>query len=122
MSEKKEVIKQIYDTLLEQFDTYFPGQHSGECESPYIVLKKDGAYDPIVVSSERPIYTIMCYVPKNRYSYLETFVNNVKKQMKSIYPIVMYAGNETSSYYDEEVKGHMISFQYYGCRKIEYMN
>ena len=119
----KEVSKQIYDLLKQNnFDVYFPSQHKGECISKYVVIKHDGAYQPLTVSSERPIYTIMCYVPEQSYSELESFVLEVKRTMKDIFPLVMYAGNETPSYYDDSVKGHMISFQYYGARKIKNWN
>ena len=119
----KEVSKQIYDLLKQNnFDVYFPSKHKGECISKYVVIKHDGAYQPLTVSSERPIYTIMCYVPEQSYSELESFVLEIKRTMKDIFPLVMYAGNETPSYYDDSVKGHMISFQYYGARKIKNWN
>lgn len=119
----KEVSKQIYDLLKQNnFDVYFPSQHKGECISKYAVIKHDGAYQPLTVSSERPIYTIMCYVPEQSYSELESFVLEIKRTMKNIFPLVMYLGNETPSYYDDSVKGHMISFQYYGARKIKNWN
>lgn len=64
----------------------------------------------------------MCYVPQNNYSELEQFVLDVKKTMRNIFPLVLYAGNETPSYYDDSNKSHMVSFQYYGIRKIENWN
>ena len=119
----KEVSKQIYDLLKQNnFDVYFPSQHKGDCISKYVVIKHYGAYQPLTVSSERQIYTSMCYVPEQSYSELESFVLEIKRTMKSVFPLVMYAGNETPSYYDDSVKGHMISFQYYGTRKIENWN
>ena len=115
------ILKSIRD-VLEKDGTkvYFPTQHKGDCLEKYLVVKLDGSNIEMTVSSERPIYTIMCYVPKNEYSTLENFVYETKQKMKQIYPLVMYAGNETPSYYDEQIQGHMISFQYQGCRKIEY--
>ena len=38
--------------------------------------------------------------------------------MKKVFPMIRYIGNETASFYDEDVNAHMISFQYQGCRKI----
>lgn len=112
------ILKQIYNVLKSDgTECYFPTQHKGECITEYLVIKLDGA-NALNVSSERPIYTIMCYVPENRYSRLEAFVQETKEKMKSIFPLVMYAGNETPSYYDEDIKGHMVSFQYLGCRKV----
>lgn len=113
-----EILKQIYNALkADGTDVYFPAQHKGECLKEYIVIKADGVA-PTTVSSERPIYTIMLYVPDNKYTRLESFMLETKEKMKSVYPLVSYAGNETPSFYDDEVKGHMISFQYQGIRKI----
>lgn len=121
MSEKS-VLKKVYDHIKQNgYDVYFPGQKKGECKSKYIVLKMDGGTVLDGVSSERPIYTILCYVPENQYSLLHEFVLEVKSMMRGVYPMLMYAGNETSSYFDDSVKAHMISFQYQGIRKIEHM-
>lgn len=114
------VLKQIRDVLEEdETDVYFPSQHKGECLNEYIVVKADEAIGEMTVSSERPLYTILCYVPEDCYSSLETLVNKTKQKMKKVFPLVMYVGNETPSFYDDTVKAHMISFQYQGCRKIE---
>ena len=115
------ILKQIFDVLSKDgTDTYFPGQHKGECLKEYIVIKMDGVVAEMNVSSERPIYTIMCYVPLNKYSRLEELVFETKQKMKEMFPLLIYVGNETSSFYDDETKSHMISFQYQNCRKIEY--
>lgn len=114
------ILKQIRDVLEKDgTDVYFPTQHKGECLEEYIVVKSDGVIEEMVVSSERPIYTLLCYVPENKYSRLEEFVLETKQKMKKVFPLVMYVGNETPSFYDEKAKAHMISFQYIGCRKIE---
>lgn len=116
---KKGVLKQIRDVLRDAgFDVYYPGQHRGECKSPYIVVKADGSVREITVSSERPIYTIMCYVPPLKYSELEDMGNVARDVLRKVFPLVMYVGNETPSVFDDTVKAHMISFQYQGCRKI----
>ena len=113
------VLKKIYNYLKNNInETYFPGQHVGECFEPYVVIKMDGTASVSGISSERPIYTIMCYVPQGRFTDLYDMVLRVKDIMRGLYPMVMYAGNETPEYYDEQVNGNMISFQYYGIRKI----
>lgn len=114
------ILKQIRDILEEDgTEVYFPSQHKGDCLREYIVVKADGAISETTVSSERPLYTILCYVPEDSYSSLETLVNKTKQKMKKVFPLVMYVGNDTPSFYDDTVKAHMISFQYQGCRKIE---
>lgn len=119
----KSVLKQLYDCLKQNnIDVYFVGQHKGECTEKYAVIKIGGTTTEYNVSAERPIYTIMCYVPEDKYSELEEYALEVKEKMKQVYPLVMYLGNGTDSFYDENVKGHMTSFQYQGCRKIENSN
>lgn len=118
----KSVLKQVYDHLKEiGFDVYFSGQHKGDCLSKYVVLKMDGGTMLEGISSERPLYTVLCYVPERKYSELADYVLEVKDAMRGVYPMLMYAGNETTSYFDESVNGHMVSFQYQGIRKIKYI-
>lgn len=114
------VLRSIYDVLKKNdIDVYFPGQHNGECVKEYVVVKSAGVNDEIIVSSERPLYDIMLYVPENKYSSLESSLQKVKQNLKELYPLISYTGVQTESYYDESVKGHMISVQYQGIRKLE---
>nr|DAH14732.1 MAG TPA: tail completion protein [Caudoviricetes sp.] len=114
-----DIIKQIYDVIKDAgFKVYFPSQHKGECTSKFVVVKQSGVYKPLTVSTERPIYTIMCYVPQNNYSDLEKMIRVVKQNMRKLFPMLFYIGNETESFYDEDIKAHMVSFQYYGERKL----
>ena len=123
LENNESVLKQIYDKLKENGQkVYWPGQHKGECTERYIVLKMAGVTPLTGVSSERPLYDIMLYVPYNQYSQLETWAFEIKEILRTLYPMIMYAENETSDYIDETVKGIMKSFQYQGIRKIVYMN
>lgn len=115
----KSVYKQVFDVLKSNgIEVYEPGQKKGICKSPYVVLKKGAVVEPLTVSSERPIYVIMAYVPENNYSMLETLIYDVKEVLKKIYPLVVYAGNETESFYDDDLKAHMSQIQYQGARRI----
>lgn len=114
------ILKQIYDCLKNDgFDVYFPAQHKGDCKSPYVVIKDGGTIEVANISSERTLFVFMCYVPVDQYSKLEPYVWDVKYSLRGIYPLIMYAGNETESYYDDDVKGHMVSFQYQGARRLK---
>lgn len=121
MEESKVVnyLQEIYDFLKKEgYDVYFSGQHKGNCISPYVVIKYDGAIESYIVSSDRPIYTLLCYVPYNMYSSMVQYVYDIKEKMRDLYPAIQYAGNETGSIYDEDIKGYMVSFMYQGVRKI----
>lgn len=116
------VIKQIFDCLEKTGEkVYFPGYHEGECTERYIVVKAEGSSKVLNISSERPLYDIMLYVPKNRYTELETMARIVKEALKELYPMVEYTGSESPSFYDDTVKGHMVSLPYQGIRKIKKM-
>ena len=70
------IIQAIRDAIqCDGIDCFYPGQHKGECTKEYVVVKTGGTISTDV-SSERPIYTIMCYVPVNKYSKLETLIFN----------------------------------------------
>lgn len=96
-------------------DVYAPAQHKGDCKEPYVVLKSDGRHPHYSgFSSDVSIYDVMCYVPADRYSALEGYVKTVDsiiQKLKSRIKISASTGR-TPSFYDDTVKGHMISMQY----------
>lgn len=98
-------------------DVYSPGQHQGECTSPYVVVKDMGAIQYGDFSSNRHTYDVMCYVPKDAFSQLEPFVLKVKTAMMGLYPMIRPAHYETASFYDDTNKSHMISVQYINYRR-----
>lgn len=113
------ILEKIYDILAESgTETYFAGQHEGDCISPYVVIKTAGVMQVYGVSSEHPLYDILIYVPKNQYSKLEGMREETKKKLKKLFPLVSYAGVETESHFDESNNAHMISIQYQGIRKL----
>lgn len=101
----------------EGFEVYAPAQKTGECTSPYLVIKNDGSYNHVNFSTDRDMYAIYCYVPKTRYSELEPLVQSVKEAMKGLYPMIQQYGQQLPSYYDEAVKGHYIAIEYENYKK-----
>lgn len=102
----------------EGFDVYSPGIKVGECTEEYIVVKNDGSSKHPTVSSDNDLYAVMCYVPKESYSRLEPMVQEVKKAMKGLEPMILPYGSQTPSYYDDSYKAHMISIEYKNYKKI----
>lgn len=100
------------------FDVYSPGAKVGECTEEYIVVKNDGSSKHPTVSSDNDLYAVMCYVPKENYSRLEPMVQEVKKAMKGLEPMILPYGSQTPSYYDDSYKAHMISIEYKNYKKI----
>lgn len=108
----------IYLHLKESFDTYSPGIKLGECKEPYIVVKNDGSTKHPSFSTDIDLYAVMCYVPKQNYSSLETLIQQVKKEMKGLEPMIMPYGLQTPSFYDDTLKAHMVSISYRNYKKL----
>lgn len=100
------------------FDVFSPGIKIGECTSPYIVIKNNGSSKHTTFSTDEDYYSVMCYVPKLKYSELEPLVQKVKSAMKELEPMILPYGMQTSSYYDDSYKAHMISVEYKNYKKI----
>lgn len=94
-----------------------PGMKNGICKEPYVVVKSNGSAKHVGISTMDNLYSVMCYVPVEKYSKLEEYVKEVKRVMKGLEPTVKYDNYETPSYYDESVKAHMISIEYKNYRK-----
>lgn len=94
------------------FDVYPPAVKAGECKTPYVVIKLNGDGDIAGTSSTRDYYSVMVYVPKLAYSTLEPLVQKIKKAMKELDPLFKLT-NVQPSFYDDTVKAHMVSVEYY---------
>lgn len=115
MSRWADIFKHLKDR---GFDVYSPGQHQGECTSPYVVVKDQGRAQLGQFSSARHLYDLLCYVPRDQYSTLDGFVTQVEHNMLSLYPTIKSGHYRTPSFYDDSVKGHMVSTQYINYEKL----
>lgn len=112
-------LKDIYDCLKDnQVEVYFPGQHKGECTSNYVVVRDATSVKSLSFSTMIHYYDVLCYVPQQRFGDLEPFLEEVKKVMKQLVPMIKPADSETGSFYDESNKGWMKSVQYQNYRQI----
>ena len=100
------------------YDVYAPAQKIGDCVSPYLVVKNDGAYKILNYSSNKAQYAIYVYVPKDKYSLLEPMVQKVKDDMRELYPMFRQYGQELASFYDDTIKAHYIALEYENIQKI----
>lgn len=100
------------------FDVYSPGVKLGECEAPYLVIKQDGSSFQTFASTYVDLYTIMVFVPKEKYSLLDAEIQRVKRVMKFIEPLFYPTGAQTPSYYDDSIKAHMASITYKNYKKL----
>lgn len=80
------ILSNIRDAIQDDgIDCFYPSQHVGKCTKEYVVVKTGGTVSETNVSSERPVYTLMCYVPANKYSRLESMIYDVKQSMKRFF-------------------------------------
>ena len=102
----------------EGFEIYSPAIKTGECKSEYIVVKNNGSSKLAAFSTDDDLYSVMCYVPKTKYSELEVLVQRVKASMKKLEPMIKPYGSQTPSFYDDSIKAHMISIEYKNHKKM----
>lgn len=100
------------------FDVYSPGTKVGDCTSNYVVVKNDGSTGHPVFSTDIDFYSVMCYVPKLKYSELEPMVQSVKQTMKTLKPMILQHSYQTPSFYDDSCKAHMVSIEYKNYKKV----
>lgn len=106
-------LKDMYDCLKKAgFSVYFPTQKVGECSSPYVVIRDAGTVQYQDFSTILTTYELLCYVPKNRYSQLEVFSRQVKRAMKSLWPMIVPTRYQTPPFFDDTVNAHMTAIQY----------
>lgn len=99
-------------------EVYFPTQKIGECTSPYVVVRDAGTNPYMGFSTTLTTYGVMCYVPKNQYSQLRVYTDQVKEAMWELKPMIMPLNIETPPFFDETVKAHMTEVQYRNARYV----
>lgn len=108
----------IFDFLTDNgFNVFAPNTHKGECNEDYLVLKEANASRFNNYSTQIILYDIMCYA-KN-YSDCLKLKEKVRETMLKIQSSVKPTDNETSAFFDEDVKGYMASIEYRNYRKIQ---
>lgn len=121
--EDKTVWQIISDTLTENgIDVFPPAGYKGECKKEYVVLKQDGGTPIGVFSSERIYFRFELRVPKEKYSFLSVYENQVKAVLDSkLYPMIMPYGQTEPDYFDDNQNAHMRTFLYYNNRRNKHL-
>lgn len=99
------------------FEVYFPTQKVGECKSPYVVVRDAGTNPLQNFSSTITVYGVLCYVPKDRYSQLRVYTDEIKKSMLELRPMIEPLHTETPPFFDDTVDAHMTEVQYKNVRR-----
>ncbi len=100
------------------YDVYSPAMHRGDCTSTYVVIKNSTSSKLLNFSTNEDLYDILIYMPKGKYSEIEQTVEDLKECMKGIFPLFRPYGQQTEAYYDDSVKGYMVSVMYSNFKKL----
>lgn len=99
-------------------EVYFPEQHIGEVKTNYVVVRQDGEnqfenYSSLICSID-----LYLYIPRNDYSKMQLFIDQVKEVMKKLEPMIKSNHYVSPSYYDDLLKGHTVTMTYEYYRKL----
>ena len=114
-------LQDIFDHLQSGgFEVYFPAQKVGECLKPYCVVRLNPLTQVPGTSTDLQTYSVICYVPRLNYGQLEGFIRKVKARMKALYPMIVSERTQTQSFYDDQLKGHMVDVGYRNAQKFNH--
>lgn len=109
----------IMDFLLSQnYEVFAPGVHKGQIKNPYIVVKPSSTQKLMNYSSYIQYYDIMVY--GRTLTETVRIFEEVNEKMKQMRPMIICTFSSTPPFYDDDIKGYMISTQYRNAKKIEY--
>lgn len=111
------MVKEIYTHLKNNgLNPYFPGQHKGQCNERYCVIKENSQV-PFFNNPKAGyrLIDIIAFVPISSYIQMESYINEIKACL-SDFPI-RYAG-ETSVITDDEKKAYTTSIKYQILKKL----
>lgn len=120
-TEGKTVWQKIYLHLKKKgFEVYSVGQKRDKCTNSYIVLKEDGTHALNSNVNGYKLFDVIIYHPKENYSTMELYVEDVKKILKDkeMSKYLRPTGNETPSILDTEVEGYTSSIEYIQYKKL----
>lgn len=109
----------IMDFLItEGYSVYAAGAHKGQIINPYIVVKPGMAQRYMNYSSVIQYYDILVYGRTITESV--RIMNEINEKMKKMRPMIVCTFNSTEPFYDDDIRGYMVSAEYRNMKKIEY--
>jgi hypothetical protein len=110
----------IYERLTANgIEAYSPGQKTGQCLKPYVVIRNAGTIPLGGFSTKITKYEFLCYVPVSVYSTLEPYVKRVSDILKGLAPMLISLETELPDYTDSDIGAQLRVIQYRLARKIE---
>ena len=110
--------QRLYKILTENgWAAFAPGQHTGFCTEPYIVLRLAGSQNIDGISSYFDLYELLLYVPYGQYSTVEALQKALKALLHRFKPTVDIYDDFDYTYDDDEVKGYQSGITYRVIKK-----
>ncbi len=98
-------------------EIYSPGQKTGPCEKPYVVLKDGGTYNRAGTNKVGySLLDVIIFCPINQYSKIEGYKKQIKEHLKEFG--MRAAGTETPIVIDEDKKAYTTSIGYQIHKKL----
>lgn len=110
----------IYTKLKEKnLNPYAPGQHNGECEEPFVIIR-EGTQIPSIQSNRvgQRVVDIIVFVPLNSYIAIDPYVKRIRAALKEL-PYLRKTGLETPVITDDGKKAYTSSIEYVIIKKLE---
>ena len=112
-------LEDIMDFLLkENYSVFAAGAHKGQVLNPYIVVKPTRAQQYMQYSSIIQYYELLYY--GRTLTEVVNLQLTVDEKMKEMRPMIVCTHNTTEPYYDDIIKGYMVSTEYRNMRQIIY--
>lgn len=112
--------KDIFDKLKEEnLNPYPPGQHKGECEELYCVVKESEQI-PFMQSNRlgQQAIDIIVFVPLASYIELDPYVKKIRTALKELSNL-RKTGFETQAIPDSDKQAYTKSIEYTIIKKLE---
>lgn len=108
------MLSNIFDILANNgINTYFVGQHRGECGVPYVVVKDAGSTAIPGISLNRSIFEMIVFYPFGRFDQMEDFMAHVKDTLRGLANL-HDARYRSPVIVDEEKRAYTSTIRYWG--------
>lgn len=114
------MVQDIYTHLKNKnLNPYFPGQHRGECEEPFVIVM-EGTQMPSIQSNRigQQVMDFIIFVPVNSYIAVKPYAEDVRTALKDL-KYLRKTGTETPIITDDEKKAYTTSIEYIVQKKLE---
>lgn len=117
-------MKRIYEHLKgmetdENLNPYFIGQHQGECEKEFAVIRKGTQLSSIMNNKTgQQIVDIILFVPARSFIEMETYATKIRTALKEL-NYLRKTGLETPVIAEDEKKAYSMSIEYVLQKKLE---